>query len=496
MGKPNILVIMTDQQRFDSLGCYGCSFVKTTNLDQLAAQGVRYENCYVNNPVCTPSRASILTGKHINGHGVFQLHDILPENEPLYTVKLKEKGYQTALIGKLHVSGRSFERDERNKNDGFDIYKYAMTPHNVEGKYNSYGSWLQENHPEFYAELVEKGRKVGNIPAECHFTYWAAEETIDFIENRRSNGPFFCMMSVVDPHDPYSDYPVEALSGIDKDMIPRAAAEKDEAHRKSAAVERAHNHSYLGGYHNYTPNEIRQMQIGYYASIAFLDQQVGRVLDALDREGLKENTLVVFLSDHGDMLGDHELFAKGPFFYDPSVKVPFMMRFPGVVPEGTVVEQLVQPHDLGATFLSLAGYAERETDALMPGLVNLLSALKEENMYRDYAVCLYRNTSISDEKIYFDPPIHATMLRTEAWKLTVYHHPNRAVNPADGELYDMISDPGETMNLWDNPEHSAVRQELISRMMNWLVSSDVMYHSGRGGVMFPPKAQWSMNNPL
>lgn len=496
MQKPNILVIMTDQQRFDSLGCYGCDCVDTPNIDRLAAEGARYTRCYVNNPVSTPSRASMLTGKHVNGHGVYQLHDILPETEPLLTEKLREKGYQTALIGKLHVSGRSYERDNRNKHDGFDIYKYAMTPHNLEGCYNSYGDWLRENHPDFHAELTEKGRAVGNIPADCHFTYWAAEETVDFISSRHGTAPFFCMMSVVDPHDPYSDYPLEALEGVHVDLIPQAVFEEDEAHRKSLEVERSHDESYLGGFHNYTSEDIQRMRVGYFASIAFLDRQVGRVLEALDRSGLRDSTMVVFISDHGDMLGDHELLAKGPFFYDASVRVPFIMRMPGRIPEGTVVEGLVQPHDLGATFLSLAGYSEEQISAWMPGSLNLSAALSGESGYHDAALCLYRNTGINSQKVYFDPPINATMLRTGEWKLTLYHQQVEKMEELKGELYNMEKDPGEKRNLWGNVEYRNIQLNLISYMMNWLVSTDAMYHSGRGGAMFPPRSQWSSNNPL
>ena len=487
---------MTDQQRFDSLGCYGCDFIETPNIDKLASEGVRYENCYVNNPVCTPSRASMLTGKHVNGHGVYQLHDILPEDQPLFTVKLKEKGYQTVLKGKLHVSGRTFERDARNPNDGFDVYSYAMTPHRTDGTYNSYGQWLQENRPEFHAKLTELGRNVGNIPPDCHFTYWAAEETIDMIENRSKERPFFCMMSVVDPHDPYSDYPLEALAGVHEERIPKPVFREGEPHDKPEAVQRAHDHGYLGGYHNYSPEDIHNMRLGYYASIVFLDEQVGRVLETLEHEGIKDNTLVIFISDHGDMLGDHEQFAKGPFFYDPSVKVPFIMRLPGTIPEGKVVDELVQPHDVGATVLSLAGFEYADIQKMMPGSLDLIAALKGTQPYRDYAVCVFRNTMISDEKVYFDPPIYATMMRTDTFKIVVYHGWDASCGSIEGELYHMKNDANEQHNLWNHSGYQDIRESLVHRVYNWLVASDMQYNGKRGGEMIPPQSQVSLNNPL
>ena len=491
-------MIMTDQQRFDSLGSYGCSFVKTPNLDRLAAEGVRYTNCYVNNTVCTPSRASIFTGKYLNGHGVYRLHDIMPDTEHLFTSRLKDLDYTTALIGKLHISGRSFERDRRIKNDGFDVYEYAMTPHRLGGKYNSYGQWVKETCPEFYRKLDKLGRNIGHIPMECHFTHWASEKTIDFIRNSNKDKPFFCMMSVVDPHDPYSDYPLEMLKMVDKENIPKPNYKIGESHKKPTGIIRAHEHSYLGNFHNYTEKQIMQMRLGYYASIAFMDREVGKVLHVLEEEGLRDNTIVIFTSDHGDMLGDHELLAKGAFFYEPCVKVPLLIRFPDIIPPGTVINEFVQLHDLPGTILKQAGYNSEEINSFMPDSRDLISLLNSNNTqkYRDYAVCLYRNTSIDDEKLYYDPPIHATMYRTKRYKINVYHSAELNKHDFQGEIYDMREDPLETKNLWDEDEYIGLKNELLGQLMNWLVHSDVLYNSGRGGELFPPKSQWSQNNPL
>jgi len=496
--RPNILLITTDQQRYDSLGCYGLECVKTPNLDRLAEEGVLYTNCYVNNPVCTPSRASIMTGKHLNGHGVYRLHDILPEDEVMFPSRLRQKGYHTALFGKLHVSGRSFEREKRHRNDGFDIYRYAMVPHRTDGTFNSYGEWLRTNRRGFYDKLNALGRQVGNIPVDSHFTHWAAEMTIDFLRARERDAPFFCMMSVIDPHDPYSDYPLEMRELVDEDRIPEPVVDEGESHRKPKDIIRAHEHSYLGSFHDFSLQQIREMRLGYYASIALIDLEVGRVLDVLDREGLRDNTLVIFTSDHGDMLGDHELLAKGPFFYDACTKVPLIMRHPVQIEPGTRIEELVQPHDLGATVLGLAGFKAEEIKDFMPDSLDLVSLLNREGSanYRDHAVCLFRNTMIDDRKLYFDPPIYATMYRSKRYKLNAYHEPDLGSHEYQGELFDMLEDPRELNNLWDHPDIARTKQELLGALTNWLVGSDMMYHAGRGGEVFPPKSQWSLNNPL
>ena len=140
----NILLIMTDQQRWDSLGCYGTPGVHTPNLDRLAASGRRYDRCYVNGTICTPSRASLWTGKHLPGHGVFALHDCLPEDEILFPERLRDAGYATALFGKLHVSGHVREVERRHPHDGFDVYEWASDPAGPWGMDNAHLRWMEQ----------------------------------------------------------------------------------------------------------------------------------------------------------------------------------------------------------------------------------------------------------------------------------------------------------------------------------------------------------------
>jgi arylsulfatase A-like enzyme len=128
ISQPNILLLMTDQQRFDALSCYGCQAVKTPNLDRLATEGALFERCYSPSPICTPTRASLLTGKHVPGHGVYKLHDVLPDNEVMLPKRLQARGYETALVGKLHVSGLWHETGQRHPNDGFEHYHWCIDP--------------------------------------------------------------------------------------------------------------------------------------------------------------------------------------------------------------------------------------------------------------------------------------------------------------------------------------------------------------------------------
>jgi arylsulfatase A-like enzyme len=178
MPSPNILLILTDQQRTDSLGCYGGRYVPTPHLDRLAEQGTTFDACYGNSPLCTPCRASLWTGRSVLGHGVYTLHDILPDDETLFPSHLRELGYQTALFGKLHVSGRMKEVDEAHPRHGFDIYENSISPYNFDCRYHAYRDWLRQRSPAWYDKIKREGTRAGYIPEDVHFSTWITERTI------------------------------------------------------------------------------------------------------------------------------------------------------------------------------------------------------------------------------------------------------------------------------------------------------------------------------
>jgi len=492
--RPNIMILMTDQQRFDSLSCYGCKAVKTPNLDRLAREGALFENCYSPCPVCTPSRASMLTGKAVPGHGVYRLHDILPDDQILFPKRLQRLGYQTSLIGKLHVSGLWHEATQRHPNDGFDHYHWCIDPGlNFDSPYNAFARWVKKKDPGFYERLKKEGKNLHHFPAELHFSRWASETTIELIKNRDKTRPFFALMSLFDPHDPYFDHPSEAAGMVNEENIPAPQSLPDDNNRPTGVQRELDKSRFIKENSQTFKASIHDLRQGYYASIAFLDREIGKVLDCLDREGLSQNTLVVFLSDHGDMLFDRGLFTKGAFFYDPSIRVPFLMRLPGKVPAGRRVRDLVQQVDVAATVLSLAGFSKEELNKTMPHSMDLLSLIEQgrdyEN-YRNHAVCMYRNTGYGPGHKYFDPPIHATMFRDQSFKLNVYHDVSNN-NSLGGELYDMENDPEEKNNLWNNPEYGEVRMRSLQRLIDWMVENDVRSFGSRGGEkFFTPKENY------
>lgn len=494
--KPNILIIMTDQQRWDSLGCYGFQGIDTPNLDRLAKEGALFTNCYVNNPICTPSRACMWTGKRISSHGVCQLHDILPEEEILLPEYLRQNGYQTALFGKLHVSGRIYEEAQRHPHDGFDVYEWCLEASiSLDSPLNGYASWLKNKNFDFFQELKNKGRKLLHIPREYHFTHWAAERTRQFIRHERDKKkPFFCLMSVFDPHNPYEDYPKEYGERVHMDRLPPVISIKEESGEPSSAsimaIQKERQYSYFGNAKDISKDDLKKIRKGYFASIALLDDEVGEVLNTLDQEGLADSTLVIFVSDHGDMLGDHDLYVKGIPLYDPVVKVPFIMRWPGRIPEGISIDSLVQPSDLFATCLGAAGIEipkeKRDTKDLLP--------LAEGNvdLVRNIAVCEYRNSGINVKGTYWDPPIYSTMIRDEQYKLILYHPIKSVSKETQIQLFDMLKDPKELHNLANDDRYSSIKDKMLILLINWLLDNELKLRK-HGGAAVPSLSKRLVN---
>ncbi|MFZ9682602.1 MAG: sulfatase [Cephaloticoccus sp.] len=488
MNPPNILLILTDQLRADALGCYGGTQVPTPHLDALARQSTVYERCYVNNPICTPSRASLWTGKSILAHGVQNLHDVLPDTERLFPSHLQALGYATALFGKLHVSGRIVDSSVVHPHSGFDVYENALSPYNHDCNIHAYRDWLSRRDPEFLRRLGRQGSMIGHIPDELHFSTWVAERTAEFVTSRDPAKPFFCCASFVDPHDPFDDHPEEYLERVELGSMTRI--ERQAPAGRSAAVRREEAAGVLGSVDDYTDDEIMRMRRSYFASVGFLDTCVGRIMSALERAGAADDTLILFTSDHGEMLGQRRLLGKGAYFYEPCARVPLLMRAPGSAPLGRRSADLVQLHDIAATALHAAGMPASDLHAQMPSARQL-----QVQPGREFVYAAYRNSCINRQKSFWDPPINCTMVRSTTHKLTLYHAD--VVGAAEeGELYNMVADPAETRNLWDAPEASGVRANLVAQAAAWVERESQLGSDVKVRHIFPPIKSWLKNNPI
>ncbi|MCI8518266.1 MAG: sulfatase-like hydrolase/transferase [Hungatella sp.] len=461
MKKPNIVLIMTDQQRRDSLGVYGCGYVSTPNLDRLAQESTVYDHCYCNTPVCTPSRASVMTGKNITGHGVYNLFDILPQEERLLPSYLKDQGYDTALIGKLHVSGIVFERDHRNAGDGFDVYELCHEASiHMDGKFNGYARWLKEKDPEEYERVYTEGRKRKFRPASTHFSTWVGERSAEYVRERGEK-PFFLMSGLFDPHNPYDHYPQEAASWLNEDCYEEPVrSEADFDCPEGVKLERELHGSKTPP----TDQQLHDMRRDYFASISFLDRQVGKLIDALKEEGIYDDTLIVFTSDHGDMLGDHYLYTKGSDFYEDCTNVPLLIKYPGQK-QMVRSNRLVQLNDLFSTLLQAGG----GDVSIRPESL----ALQDENE-RPFAVCEYRGSGKCDDDV-FPYPVLATMYRTDKYKLNMFY------DTCETQLFDMEEDPDELHDLSKEPEYLPTVLRLTQEYMRYQAREDHRMNAARGG---------------
>ncbi|HVX43707.1 MAG TPA: sulfatase-like hydrolase/transferase [Mycobacteriales bacterium] len=472
MGTPNILLICTDQQRYDVLGAFGNPYLSTPAIDGLAGEGVRFDRCYTPSPVCAPARASLLTGLLPHAHGLWANGVALPGSPPMLGRLLADAGYDCGLVGKLHLAACFGGRDETRHDDGFRFFEWAHDPSHSSPN-NRYHTWIQENFPELWVEqqAADHGAegttyRVGDdVPTEAHYSHWVAEQTIRYLQDERDpDKPFFFVSNFYDPHHPFvapEEY-VERFRGKVPEPIGPAVPTDDRPpiQRESSKASYAGN---APGFQDYTPEQIQDIVANYYAMVALIDDEVGRILRTLQEQGLAGDTLVIFTSDHGEMLGDHAQLLKGPLFYEGAVRVPLVMRWPGELPAGVVRDDLVQFHDLFATCLSAAEVAAPAYTHAM----DLLPVARGAGPGRPYAITEYRNSGHP-----YEPPVHATMVRDERFKLVVHHGPPASERAGAGELYDLHDDPQELRNLWADPLHAATRAELTEQLLNVFVATE------------------------
>ncbi|HUU99021.1 MAG TPA: sulfatase-like hydrolase/transferase [Phycisphaerae bacterium] len=460
--RPNILWICTDSQRWDTLGCYGNPLVHTPHLDALAEEGIVFEQCFAQSPVCTPSRASFLTGRYPRTTRVRQNGQVMPKDEVLITHLLAEAGYTCGLSGKLHISAcypAQYPTGEPRVEDGYSAFHWSHHP-SGDWATNEYNDWLAEQGVAFQTPPHPESRfvKVG-MPAEYHQTTWCAHKAINFIEAAApADRPWLFSLNPFDPHDnfdPPADYLERYLDRLADIPLPNYTP--GELDHKPIFQRIDHRGAYNDP-RNYpfpemTDKDHRLVRAAYWAMIDLIDAQVGRVLAALERTGQRDSTIIIFTSDHGEMLGDHGVYLKGPYFYDPAVRVPLIVCCPALIPGGRRSAALVELTDVAPTLLDAVGlprHAGMQGRSLWPRL----TGDADPNRHRADVYCEYYNALACHK----DPAAYATMLRTARHKLVVMH------GQQPGELYDLAQDPAETHNLWDSPEHQEAKLALLQRL--------------------------------
>jgi len=486
--RPNILLITSDQQHHDTLGVTNPR-IRTPGLDRLAAEGVRFDRAYCSNPVCSPSRSSIITGLYPAWHHCWTIGVKLPEDVPVVGDIFQHEGYDTTLIGKAHFQPLA-------SRPGSESLECQPTLRDLDFWRGFYGPWygfgrveVARNHADeshagqhYAIWMEEKGladwrgyfdpwptplkdrpwhREGGgwDLPAEYHYTTWTGERTIAAIERSVATGrPFFLWSSFQDPHPPYrvsepwaSMYRAEdmqpgTLAEGEMDLLPPHIRKTQEA---DADFSMFHEEYGSHGFHSHRVdrNLLRQHMATYYGMISFMDHQIGRILDCLDRLGIAENTLVVFTTDHGHFLGQHGLIAKGAFHFEDMIRIPMLARWTGRLPAGAVSRALQSQVDFPSTFLSAAGI---DVPGLMQG-VDQLSCWSGGEAARDHCIVENRHQPTR---------LNARTYVDRQYKITVY------CDQPYGELFDLEADPGEVRNLWDDPASMPLKCELLHRFMN------------------------------
>ena len=464
MSQPNILWICSDQQRFDALGCYGNPWVQTPHLDRLAASGALFEQCYCQSPVCTPSRASLLTGRYPRTTRCRQNGQDIPADEVLVTRLLAEAGYTCGLAGKLHLSAchpQAAPAGERRIQDGYHEFHWSHHPA-PDWPTNEYIRWLDGHGAQYGTQPFAGSRHVRRgMPEALHQTTWCAEQAIGFIaHNARFSRPWLMSVNLFDPHHPF-DPPEDLLRRYADHLrdVPLPDYVPGELAGKPAVQLRCHGGAYghprLYPAESMSPTDHRWLRAAYWAMCDLIDRQVGRILAALEASGQAEHTVVLFMSDHGELLGDHGIYLKGPFFYDPAVHVPLIVSWPGHIPPARhpALAELV---DLAPTLLEAAGVPPH------PGM-------QGRSLWRDLTAGVLQPPRPDVYSEYYnaaEPDGFATMLRTETHKI-VNHH-----GTGTGELYDLRQDPAETVNHWNDPGYAADKLMLLTRLcdrMAWTV---------------------------
>lgn len=482
---PNFLIFCTDQQRADSLGAYDNPVARTPALDGLAARGLRFDNHLTPNQICCPSRGTMITGLLPRHHGMTTngrtLHDGLPTLPGL----LAQNGYDTHAVGKLHLQpimadeslrypeSVAFWQAGHGKNwngpyFGYRTVDFLIGESLLAPEGGHYAAWLAQEHPDTVPLYQPEAALAGPladleeawtcaVPSELHYNRWIADRASEFL--KRAEPPFLLFVSSPDPHHPFSP-PQPWADLFASDAMPLPNVVPGELERMPDFVQ-----AKLGS--NWIDNDAPAVEQGGMTVTsgiseeslrhaialtrgleAMIDDAFGRVLKTLDQQGLTDNTIVLFTSDHGEFLGNHGLLHKGPPPYRDLSRVSFLMAGPGV-PEGASTAGLTSHLDLMPTLLDLAGVhpegLTQDGQSLRPILEG--SSLGRDALFLEFHPRIRRET-------------YNHSIITEGWRLTLYPQ-----SEGWGELFDLEADPGEHCNRFHDPTYRQIREQLTQRLM-------------------------------
>jgi arylsulfatase A-like enzyme len=489
----NILFITTDQQRYDALGCNGGRIARTPVADRWAVEGIRYTRAHVQNVVCMPSRATMVTGQHVSSHGVWANGVALPAETPNVAALLRDAGYRTGLIGKAHFEPATVLSFPENRmamagstgpHRGFDHMELTM--HGPQPFWH-YGRWLMAKAPAVAAgfyPVVRQGAdgklmvnadgggdtgacqvKHNPVARALYHTDWVAERAEAFLDGIDGDQPWFLWASFPDPHHPWDPPQAELARHPWRDLdLPDFYPGSAEAARALLAAKPHHWADWFEGrvVSNFeappdfvpaavTPDQFREINAAIHVKNELIDEACGRIWDAVKARGWDRNTDIVFTTDHGEFQGEFGLLFKGPYHVDALMRVPLFWR-PAAMAEArpAVVDSPVGLVDLAPTFCRIAGLPAPDW---MEGSV----------LPADAAAAVTRKPYVFTE---WDSELGAVSLHlksvcAEGFLLTLYERSSE-YDGSEGELYDLARDPGQRVNCWDDPDFQAVRRRMTA----------------------------------
>lgn len=498
--KLNVLFIITDAMRADHMSCAGNQRVKTPNLDRLAKEGLRFTNHFCTNPICMPNRATLITGVYPNVHGVRSNGINLRQDIPTIIQTLRKRGWHTAAFGKIHHQYwlGSFKNKSRSaesltdwslsRNNSYPVRNNFPSPYYgydevevISGNgtvcAGHYTEWLEERVPEIAEDMKQRVKNYDNlfslfcdpIPDDFYNTTWVAERTLAFLE-RYSNGnygnkPFYLHCSFPDPHYPLYP-PTKFRDQYKPEDIELPANFND--------IKNLYNHEYLG-YHLKNPpfkkaflresteEEVRKITALTYAAIAYVDYNIGQILASLEKSGYSKNTIVIFMSDHGDLMGDHGLLFKGPCPFNGVLQLPLIWKVPQLTKLGEISDSLVSSIDYPKTILNLLDIKERHHPPDMQGYDISPILMNPKQKVRDSVL-------IENDEEVGTLEARIRHLVTEDFKLTVYDTLDNF-----GDIYDRKNDPLEVNNLWYDPDFRDKRFDLVNKMLRENLKAQTKY---------------------
>jgi len=473
--RPNILFIMTDQQRFDCLGANGNPLIQTPNLDALATRSANLTNMFVQAPVCVPSRVTFFTGRYPHAHRNRVNNTPLSDTETLMPAYLKDAGYTTCAVGKLHLYPPTRQEGMRR---GFDtvLLQDGLPPNDP---FSDYVAWRKEHDPNrhiHYKALAEDVAPGENpyraaLPEEYTETSWVGQSTREML-TRLAGGrkPFFLFSSFFKPHEPFEvPQPFDAMYN-DVDIPLSPAVTMEDVGKLPLPLQTL---ILRDGLQEVEREELMWRYRSYYGAVSHIDREVGRILDTLEDLGRADDTILVFASDHGDQLWEHGVSGKNVFF-ESSVHVPFLVSFPGAAEAGTC-DALIESTDVLPTLFEWAHVPEprhcqgRSFAPLLSGSAAPYThrdAVFAENVIPEVITGGTRNFRFDKgQGVGGIRHPDAKMMRTRKWKINYY--------PGyDGELYDLENDPSEARNLYTDPAYQATVAELKGRLLDWMITAD------------------------